>query len=262
MKWTKKKTNFESWNYRLGNIKKCISKDAAKHALSVTQLKGEHVPTMAELRQARDAVKKALYDDLSGVSNLNYRTLKGLNFFYLQSVLSVRPKVLLDITLEVYRTKLRKGGIVFSNDHKTGAKYTIAIKLPEEQIQFLDTLTASYELDTGHPPKYLFSAKGGKQETSISFVVNDELKKLENGVVLSRNYGATAIRKTWDRYFKKSKHVNTDLYEDHLRQCGHSQGTSNEFYTEQDDDIRVKLLQQYNAIVAGEDIESGRHYKR
>ena len=106
--------------------------------------------------------------------NYFYNFLKGLVFFYFHELSGTRPGPILNLTFDQY-APLRRGEIVYSTEHKTGAQYAVKFKLTVKQIPWFDRMYEAFRKETGTEPAYLFPTTLNQKEKSIARFVKDSL---------------------------------------------------------------------------------------
>ena len=159
----------------------------------------------------------------------SYHFLKGLVFFYFHALSGTRPGPILNLTFDQY-APLRRGEIVYSTEHKTGAQYAVKFELTVKQIPWFDQMYVAFRKKTGTEPAYLFPTTFNQKEKSIARFVKDSLSEIAPRSLLNKQFNPTAIGRVLSTYMFGHKESNTHLYQAHLMQTAHQDRTETRHY--------------------------------
>ena len=105
--------------------------------------------------------------------------------FYFHSLSGTRPGPILNSTFDQY-AQLRKGEVVYSTEHKTGAQYAVKFELTVKQIPWFDRMYAAFRKETGTWPDYLFPTMLNQKEKAIARFIKDSVSLIAPGSLLNK----------------------------------------------------------------------------
>ena len=159
------KLPYEVWMDVLSEISGDYRHQFKKDQVLLLNKKKSETPSPEECATMLQCVTDHL--DSPTVIHYSYNFLKGLVFFYFHSLSGTRPGPILNLTFEQY-APLRRGEVVYSTEHKTGAQYAVKFELTVKQIPWFDQMYVSFRKETGTEPAYLFPTTLNQKEKSIA----------------------------------------------------------------------------------------------